>query len=467
MRELEADLQCCESDSDDHLSEAAHTPPSSDEYTLPSHRKFLKINDAGRQTLGQIVQEANLCIVSLRAFDRDDPAFDQLTERLHFLKDEYQKAQKIDQGNDLGGYVGKSIEEDFEDDYLHYNEHYDEIPEAGNNIQRSMRPSGRIGSKNVLFISTVLSLKDAEQRVGKKWNTVKVKNGNKKSHPAYADRSNLQVEDQNTHFRSSAPWLRASAVKKAEDQDSPKLKTFNEVHRRFHEQHEPDELPSYENKFQHQDHHEPHPGPSWYNSAVQQPEVTSSSPQPEYSNCSNGWKNCGTCAACTGGDVTVLPSANSAADRMSLEAHRGTSTVKVYHVDSPHFKDGITIFDLPTRSDISNVKVHTGSPVVKDGVSTAHIPTRRQDQSAKTEVEDKKQVAAASDRIREGDYAVCEGYGDSGSEIVPIIPKSGHRTKSSDFKTATGSAPSRNPAAPNDFMVDEFLEVADYKFYPR
>lgn len=152
---------------------------------------------------------------------------------------------------------------------------------------------------------------------------------------------------------------------------------------------------------------------------------------------------------------------------MSLEAHRGTSTVKVYHVDSPHFKDGITIFDLPTRSDISNVKVHTGSPVVKDGVSTAHIPTRRQDQSAKTEVEDKKQVAAASDRIREGDYAVCEGYGDSGSEIVPIIPKSGHRTKSSDFKTATGSAPSRNPAAPNNFMVDEFLEIADYKFYPR
>jgi hypothetical protein len=58
----------------------------------------------------------------------------------------------------------------------------------------------------------------------------------------------------------------------------------------------------------------------------------------------------------------------------------------------------------------------------------------------------------------------CEDDSDSDSENVPVIPKLGHRKKLSNVKTATGFASSHNPAAPDDSMVDEFLEVTDHMF---
>jgi hypothetical protein len=83
------------------LLQAAYTPPSCDKHPSPSHKRSLNSKHARRQTLGnQIVREANLCIVFLQAFNRDDPTFDQVTERLRFLKDEYQKAQRATGCND-------------------------------------------------------------------------------------------------------------------------------------------------------------------------------------------------------------------------------------------------------------------------------------------------------------------------------------------------------------------------------
>ena len=377
-----------ESDGEDHSSEAALTPPSSDEHSLPS-----KI---GRRTVGQIVEAINLCITSLEAFTHDDPAYVQLNELLGLLNNEYMESvHKGDHESARShGLVGDFLQEWFDHDQQDHGEHYDGSPEASDKTRRIMRscaPTGSIGGSFVSIASELGNIrspaKKLNQDVGdmygqhseshvprlrnsetqsspytddvvpllvgdhiapsteqdrgqgaegfeKKWSTVKANTADTKSNTANTVRSPLRMEERDSYWH----LFNAYAVEEAKDREaeqrvSPKLKSFDEVHRQLRDQ---DMLPPY--KY-----------------------VAAASP------------------------------ADNATDN-------------------------------------------------------------------------KKPAATKLYRNQERLGMVHDNLSKSDPKIVPVIAKSGHPAKASDVKTATSFASPHNPTAPDDSMVDEFLEVANNSF---
>lgn len=377
-----------ESDGEDHSSEAALTPPSSDEHSLPS-----KI---GRRTVGQIVEAINLCITSLEAFTHDDPAYVQLNELLGLLNNEYMESvHKGDHESAWShGLVGDFLQEWFDHDQQDHGEHYDGSPEASDKTRRIMRscaPTGSIGGSFVSIASELGNIrspaKKLNQDVGdmygqhseshvprlrnsetqsspytddvvpllvgdhiapsteqdrgqgaegfeKKWSTVKANTADTKSNTANTVRSPLRMEERDSYWH----LFNAYAVEEAKDREaeqrvSPKLKSFDEVHRQLRDQ---DMLPPY--KY-----------------------VAAASP------------------------------ADNATDN-------------------------------------------------------------------------KKPAATKLYRNQERLGMVHDNLSKSDPKIVPVIAKSGHPAKASDVKTATSFASPHNPTAPDDSMVDEFLEVANNSF---
>jgi hypothetical protein len=377
-----------ESDGEDHSSEAALTPPSSDEHSLPS-----KI---ARRTVGQIVEAINLCITSLEAFTHDDPAYVQLNELLGLLNNEYMESvHKGDHESARShGLVGDFLQEWFDHDQQDHGEHYDGSPEASDKTRRIMRscaPTGSIGGSFVSIASELGNIrspaKKLNQDVGdmygqhseshvprlrnsetqsspytddvvpllvgdhiapsteqdrgqgvegieKNWSTVKANTADTKSNTANTVRSPLRMEEQDSYWH----LFNAYAVEEAKDREaeqrvSPKLKSFDEVHRQLRDQ---DMLPPY--KY-----------------------VAAASP------------------------------ADNATDN-------------------------------------------------------------------------KKPAATKLYRNQERLGMVHDNLSKSDPKIVPVIAKSGHPAKASDVKTATSFASPHNPTAPDDSMVDEFLEVANNSF---
>lgn len=286
-----------ESDGEDHSSEAALTPPSSDEHSLPS-----KI---GHRTVGQIVEAINLCITSLEAFTHDDPAYVQLNELLGLLNNEYMESvHKGDHESARShGLVGDFLQEWFDHDQQDHGEHYDGSPEASDKTRRIMRscaPTGSIGGSFVSIASELGNIrspaKKLNQDVGdmygqhseshvprlrnsetqsspytddvvpllvgdhiapsteqdrgqgvegfeKKWSTVKANTADTKSNTANTVRSPLRMEERDSYWH----LFNAYAVEEAKDREaeqrvSPKLKSFDEVHRQLRDQ---DMLPPY------------------------------------------------------------------------------------------------------------------------------------------------------------------------------------------------------------------------------
>jgi hypothetical protein len=78
--------------------------------------------------------------------------------------------------------------------------------------------------------------------------------------------------------------------------------------------------------------------------------------------------------------------------------------------------------------------------------------------------DNKKPAATKLYRNQERLGMVHDNLSKSDPKIVPVIAKSGHPAKASDVKTATSFASPHNPTAPDDSMVDEFLEVANNSF---
>ncbi|KAF7680109.1 hypothetical protein GT037_001760 [Alternaria burnsii] len=373
---------------EDHFSEAALTPPSSDEHPLPS-----KI---GRRTVGQIVEAINLCMTSLKAFTHDDPAYFQLNELLGLLNNEHMES--VHKGDHESarthGLVGDFLQEWFDHDQQDHDEHHDGSPEASDNTRRIMRSCAPTGIIRGSFVSVASELgnirspaKKLNQDVGdmygqyseshvprlrysetqsspytddvvpllvgdhiapsteqdrgqgaegfeKKWSTLKTNTADTKSNTANTVRSPLWMEEQDSHGH----LFNAHAVDEAKDREveqrvSPKLKSFDEAHRQLRDQ---DMLPPY--KY-----------------------VAAASP------------------------------ADDATDN-------------------------------------------------------------------------KKPAVTKLRRIQERLGMVHDNLSKSEPKIIPVIAKLGHPMKAFDVKTATGFASPHNPTAPDDSMVDGFLEVANNSF---
>ena len=286
-----------ESDGEDHSREAALTSPSSDEHSLPS-----KIR---RRTVGQIVEAINLCITSLEAFTHDDPAYVQLNELLGLLNNEYMESVHKDDHESARshGLVGDFLQEWFDHDQQDQGEHYDGSPEASDKTPRIMRTCAPIGSIGGSFVSITSELgnirspaRKLNQDVGdmygqhseshvprlrnsetqsspytddvvpllvgdhiapsteqdrgqgaegfeKKWSTVKANTADTKSNTANTVLSPLRMEEQDSYWHfSNAYAVEEAKDREAEQRVSPKLKSFDEVHRQLRDQ---DMLPPY------------------------------------------------------------------------------------------------------------------------------------------------------------------------------------------------------------------------------
>ncbi|KAL1799459.1 hypothetical protein ACET3X_003496 [Alternaria dauci] len=491
-----------DSDSGGHSSEAVHTPPSSDEHPLPSN--------IGRRTIGQITEEIKLCTASLEAFTHDDPAHGQLAARLRFLRSEYVQTIVKDSNKfaQRRGLVG-----DFPPEYFDHNQP-DYYGRCDSNIQRILgprasvssirRPSISVAPGNIRSSARKLNQaaggmygrhsesriprgrnqetqsssradhvappmednivpsaehdrgQDPERFLGDMGGPVEDKTTNNKSNTAHTDCSYPHMEEQDSFVHR----LDSLAVEEPEERGSPKLKSFDEIHRELRDQ---DVLPPYKYSPRQQDDHQAPLPTDVYWANVQQPEAPFWPEQLEPLKCLHGWKSCNTCAACTGRVVAVSSAANNATSSQWLEAYEGACSTQV--TDFPGVKSGISIFRVSCPAQIySSAKVLADPSPAMEFPATAKLPTYKRNQSTKTANEDQKPVATKTPRIQERPHVMCDNLSDSASEIVPVIAKLGHPAKASDVKTATGFASPHNPAAPDDPMVDEFLEVANDRF---
>jgi hypothetical protein len=508
-----------ESDSDDHSSEVALTPSSSDRLS-PSHKKPPMVNEVQPRTLEQITEEANMCLVSHQAFDREDPAFDQLRNRLQELSVEHDQALEgrtdvdwsygpTDSFSSERGSAGVNAQEHEQDnDKVSDPVSYLQMARNGNRalsrtlIRALPSPIGRSPVSNnsmighisrpyrryqrkvakespshnntadslSVDIKTIPFLKhngeqDTEQ-FGKKWSTVKVKSIDDKNGAANSGRANLNSAGENTVVSSAAPAtvsFRARAVKRASRPAPAELKTFEEVHRQIREQ---DELTTSIMSAQRQENMEESTTSLFNARESDQDEVTSEHDQSEHPACLNGWLQCSTCAVCIGRNATTPSPVNTASDRMTPDAHIVASTDHNSHAGYPIGREGVTISYRPRNSSISEVKGHANSPVVRNGVSAADHSTLEPRHFVPTVTEHKKQAAIPVAGTKTVHHAACEDYSDSDSDSSPVpnVRKVAHRNKSSDAETAAGFASSDNTAAPDDSMVDEFLDFASGNF---
>jgi hypothetical protein len=462
-----------------------------------------------------------MCLASQQAFDREDPAFDQLKDRLRELFVEYKQApeRRTDVDWSYGptgvsgserGFTGDNAQEhDQDNDKVSTPVSYLQMARNGNlalsrtptralpspigrfpvsnnsmvgHISRPYRryqhkvaaesPShtNTAGSRSVDIKPTPFverdGNQDTEQSGKEKWSTVKVKPIDNKNGSANSGRANLNSAGETTVVSSVAPAtvsFRARAVKRASRPAPAELKTFEEVHRQIREQ---DELATSIMSAQRQENMEKSTTSLFNARESDQDEVTSEHDQSEHPACLNGWLQCSTCAVCTGRNATTPSPVNTASNRMTPEAPFVASTGKDYHTGYPIGRESVTIAYRPRNTAISKVKGHANSPVVENGVATADDSTLEPRHFVPTVTEHKEQAATPLAGTKTVHHAACEDYSDSDSDPgpVPHIHKVAHRNKSSDAETAAGFASSDNTAAPDDSMVDEFLDFASDNF---
>jgi hypothetical protein len=479
------------------------------------------VNEVQPRTLEQIKEEAKLCLASQQAFDREDPAFDQLKARLQELFVEYEQALEgrtdVDwnysptgaSGSERGSTGDNAQEHDQEHDKVSDLISYLQMARNGNPalsrtpIRALPSPIGRFPVSNDSMIGHIsrpykryqrkvatkspshtniadplpVDIKptpfverdgdqDTEQFGKKKWSTVKVESIDNKNGTANSDRANLNSVGENTVSSSVAPAtvsFRARAVKRASRPAPHELKTFEEVHRQIREQ---DELTTSIMSTQGQENME-ESATSLFNARESgQDEVTSEHDQSEHPACLTGWLQCSTCAVCTGRNATTPSPVNTASNRMTPEESFVASTGKDYHRGYPIGRESVTIAYPPRNTAISKIKGHANSPAVKNSVATADYSTLEPRHFVPTVTEHKKQAATPVAGTKTVHRAACEDYSDSDSDPgpVPHVRKVAHRNKSSDAETAAGFASSDNTAAPDDSMVDEFLDFASGNF---
>jgi hypothetical protein len=480
------------------------------------------VNKVQPRTREQITEEANMCLTSQQAFDREDPAFDQSRNRLQELSVEHDQALEGRTDMDWGygptgafgserGSTGDNAQErDQDNDQVSEPVSLFQMARNSNRglarhlIRALPSPVGRFPASNNSMIghisrpysryqrkvakespshkNTANSLsgdlktipfverdgeQDTEQFGKKQWSTVKVKSIDNKNGTANSDRANLDSAGENTVVSSVAPAtgsFRARAVKRASRPAPPELKTFEEVHRQIREQ---DELTTSIMSAQRQENRE-EPTASLFDApGSDQDEVTSEHDQSEHpAACLNSWLRYSTCTVCTGRNATTPSPVNTESNRMTPEAPFVASTGKDYHTGYPIGRESVTTAYRPRNTAISKVKGHANSPVVENGVATADYSTLEPRHFVPTVTEHKKQAATPVAGTKTIHRAACEDYSDSDSDPgpVPHVRKVAHRNKSSDAETAAGFASSDNTAAPDDSMVDEFLDFASGNF---
>ncbi|KAH6881686.1 hypothetical protein BKA58DRAFT_396065 [Alternaria rosae] len=509
-----------ESDSDDHLSAAAHTPPISDEYLSPSSSMSLEVNTIGFRSLEQITEEANMCAASQLAFDHDDEAFAQLEVRLEELNAEYEQALEgqpskdnihdpapdafsneseerneqgpagdVAQGHNEDDAVVQAIVGPYETamkssfdmaqkmvravpsavsrfpatnnfrstincpydvaegmlsytplDYYRNYRHQVETQSLSNNDTAAPR------SPEVKVAPSTARLDDQgeEQSLKKKWNTVKLKSGDDDGNSPIAKRPNLRSADENTFVPNTTPSsgsIRARVVSRASRPAPPELRTFEDVHRQIREQ---DKLTA-------------------DNLAAQLELPLSSGPAAQQSEAVHSHPK------------RVHPKKNASSQSL-LETHSGASTGQVCNVEYPIPNEGISRYPIPNEgistihlldlldnSDISDIEfdIEDDCVEVKNGDATTEATTLEPRQFVPTVAKYKKQACLYPDGL---EY-VIEEYGDSDAGPVPNVRKSDQSKKSSDVETASGFASADSTPAPDDAMVDEFLDFTANAFW--
>lgn len=506
-----------ESDSDDHLSAAAHTPPSSDEHSSPSSSMSLEVNAIGFRSLEQITEEADMCAASQLAFDHEDEAFAQLEVRLEELNAEYEQALEAqsskanihDPADAFSNESEERNEQDLAGDVAQgHNEDVAVVRAIVGPYETAMKSSLDMAQKMVRVVPSAVSRFPAtnnfrstinypydvaegmlshtpfdcyrndrhqvetqslshndtaaprsaevkvapstarvdqgeEQSVKKKWNTVKLKSGDDDGNSPIAKRPNLRSANKNTFVPNATPSsgsIRAPVVSRASRPATPELRTFEDVHRQIREQ---DKLTA-------------------DNLAAQLELPLSSSPAAQQSEAVHSHPK------------RVHPKKN-ASSQSSLEAHSGASTGQVYNVEYPIANEGISHYSIPNEgistihlldlldnSDISDIEFHIEDDCVevKNGGATTGATTLEPRQFVPTVAKHKKQAYVSPDGL---EY-VIEEYGDSDAGPVPSVRKSDQSKTSSDVETASGFASADSTPAPDDAMVDEFLNFTAKAF---
>ncbi|KAI4949410.1 hypothetical protein J4E91_005149 [Alternaria rosae] len=454
----------------------------------------LEVNTIGFRSLEQITEEANMCEASQFAFDHDDEAFAQLEVRLEELNAEYEQALEaqpskdnihdpadafsneseelneqgpagdVAQGHNEDDAVVQAIVGPYETamkssfdmaqkmvravpsavsrfpatnnfrstinypydvaegmlsytplDYYRNYRHQVETQSLSNNDTAAPRsPEVKIAPSTAR-----VDYQGEEQSLKKKWNTVKLKSGDDDGNSPIAKRPNLRSADENTFVPNTTPSsgsIRARVVSRASRPAPPELRTFEDVHRQIREQ---DKLTA-------------------DNLAAQLEIPLSSGPAAQQSEAVHSHPK------------RVHPKKNVSSQSL-LETHSGASTGQVCNAEYP-----IPNEDLLDNSHISDIEfdIEDDCVEVKNGDATTGATTLEPRQFVPTVAKHKKQAYVSPDGL---EY-VIEEYGDSDAGPVPSVRKSDQSKKSSDVETASGFASADSTPAPDDAMVDEFLD---------
>ncbi|KAI4917156.1 hypothetical protein J4E90_003663 [Alternaria incomplexa] len=472
-----------------------------------------KVNTAGLRPLQEIAEEANMCATSQLAFGGDDEALAQLEARIEELNAEYEQA--------LDGQSGKDKEHGPADAHSNEREEHDEQNPAGHCAQGRNGPAGLRelvnahemavkksidGARNMIgaFPSAVdllpvynnmrsavqhpnqvaggtvgqtprrygnhrrqvethsLSHTDTalpsatraddqseEQSVKKKWSTVKVKSGDDDGNSPTADRPNLHSTFFDTFVwptELSTTLTHARAATRAFRSPLPELRTFEDVHRQIREQDVETILDADNMATLHWVKRELGPVSSSSGPAALQPESATSL-------------------------LDRTHPKKNAPSQSSLEALCGVHTGQDHNVNCITLKEGISPIDLLNlldNSDISDIEfeIEDDCAEVKNGDATAGTTTLEPRKFVPTVTEHDKQARVSVEGLNYGLSTDGEEYSDSDADSIPDLfsMDNGLPEKSSDVETATGSASADSTPAPDDAMVDEFLDFTANAF---
>ncbi|KAI4646071.1 hypothetical protein J4E93_005650 [Alternaria ventricosa] len=287
-----------------------------------------------------------------------------------------------------------------------------------------------------------------EQSMKKKWSTVKVKSGDDDGTSPTADRPNLHSTFFDTFVwptELSTTSSHARAATRASRSPLPELRTFEDVHRQIREQDIETTLNADNMAALHWVKRELAPVASSSGPAAQKPESATSL-------------------------LDHTHPKKNAPSQSSLEALCGVHTGQDHSVGCITLKEGISPIDLLhllDNSDISDIEfeIEDDSAEVKNGDATVGTTTLEPRKFVPTVAEHKKQAGVSVEGLNYALSTDGEDYSDSDDDSVPNeARKDVHPKKPSNVEVVAGSASADSTAAPDDAMVDEFLDFTANAF---